>query len=98
MATAERVLTSVFWKKFQYRIVILSAFIVPCSGYVFLGRSGKGLMMLCWLFTFGYITYQLTGDHIHFTGRIAGALAIWTLSVVDTANIMKRRIEKSPKG
>ncbi len=52
---------------------------------------GESLVWNFWFFAFGYITFQLTSDQIHFTGRISGALAIWVLSLVETASIAKKR-------
>ncbi|MBI9092888.1 MAG: hypothetical protein JEZ12_27040 [Desulfobacterium sp.] len=78
-------------KKIAYWAIFLSALLVPCSGYVLLGRQARGFFMICWFFTFGYITFQLTGEQIHFTGRISGALAIWVLSLVETVSMAKKR-------
>ncbi len=78
-------------KQAAYWAILVSSFVVPCSGYVFLGRPVRGLMMMAWLFAFGYITFQLTCDQIHFTGRISGGLAIWVLSLVEINAMAKKK-------
>ena len=45
-------------KQIRWLILILTI-IIPCSGYVLLDRSARGLMMLMWMFVLGYLTMSL---------------------------------------
>ena len=79
--------------------ILVSAFIIPSSGYVFLGKPVRGLLMLCWAFALGYITYQLTTPDISWPGRLSGGLAVWTLSILETwklaCMVKQRRVASS---
>jgi len=75
----------------KFKLVILMSLIIPSSGYVLLGKSKRGIMMFLWMFFFGYITYRLAPEGASSIGRIAGALAIWTLSVVEIHSIAKKK-------
>lgn len=83
-----------FWQSGQFRIkfIIVVAFIIPCSGYVFLGRPVRGLLMLCWAFTLGYITYQLTTPETAWLGRLSGGLGVWVLSILETKKLTLRHM------
>ena len=64
--------------------VVLLSMVIPGSGYVLLGKSVRGIMMLMWMFMFGYVTYKLTSVDISLIGRLSGGLGVWTISVVET--------------
>ncbi|MBI9010984.1 MAG: hypothetical protein JEZ08_02040 [Clostridiales bacterium] len=70
--------------------VVLLSMVMPGSGYVLLGKSVRGLMMLMWMFMFGYITYKLTTVDISLIGRLSGGLGVWTISVVETHKLAQK--------
>lgn len=70
--------------------VVLLSMVMPASGYVLLGKSVRGLMMLMWMFMFGYITYKLTTVDISLIGRLSGGLGVWTISVVETHKLAQK--------
>lgn len=79
-------------RKVKSYFAIFTSLIVPCSGYVILGKQIRGLMMLMWMFVFGFITYYLAGENISVIGRYSGGLAIWVLSVLDVYKIAHRNV------
>ncbi len=74
-------------------MLVLSSIIVPGSGYVFMGKSGRGLLMLMWMFLFAFITYHLTDSSIPFFVRLSGGFIVWILSVIETWKSAKRKKE-----
>lgn len=73
-------------------IILILTIIVPCSGYVLLGRSARGLMMLMWMFVLGYLTSHLT---IYFSDSTAiikyfGVVAVWIASIVEINHETKK--------
>jgi len=62
---------------------LLITIVIPGSGYVFLGRPMRGLVMLFWMIIFGYLTFMISSPEISFIGRISGGLAVWMLSVIE---------------
>jgi hypothetical protein len=79
----------------KFGMLILSAVIVPGSGYVFMGKSGRGLLMLMWMFLFAFITYHLTDSSIPFLVRLSGGFIVWILSVIETWKSGRRLYEKN---
>ncbi len=80
-----------FGKRMPICLSVLAALIVPGSGHVLLGKSIRGLMMLFWMFVFGYITFQLTTVDISLVGRLSGGFAIWVLSVLEVYQLARKR-------
>jgi len=76
--------------KLKIMAVVLLSMVMPCSGYVLLGKSVRGLMMLMWMFMFGYITYKLTSVNISLIGRLSGGLGVWTISVVEAYKMAQK--------
>ena len=74
--------------------IFISSIFVPGSGLVLLGRPGRGLMYIVWIFFFGYLTYNFTSPHISMIGRFSGAIAVWTLSLVEVYRILRIRGRK----
>lgn len=72
-------------------IPILAAIIVPGSGYVLLKRPMRGLVMVFWMFIFGYITFQLSTVNISAVGRYSGGIAVWAISVLEVYRITRKR-------
>jgi hypothetical protein len=73
------------------KLVLLASFLVPGSGHVLLGRPNRGLVMLFWMVIFGFVTFRLAPPQTGFIGRIGGGIAVWALSVVDVARILKAK-------
>lgn len=68
---------------------LISTILIPGSGYVFLGRPMRGLMMLFWMIIFGYLTFHFSSPGISFIGRISGGIAVWILSVAEVYRISR---------
>lgn len=79
--------------KLKFWMLMLLAMMIPSSGYVFLGKSMRGLMMLMWMFVFAFITWHLTDESISFVGRMSGGFAVWTLSIMEVYRFGKRRLK-----
>ena len=75
-------------------LIIISAFLIPGSGHVLLGRPMRGLVFLFWMVIAGFITYHLTGENISFIGRISGGIAIWVISILEAAKLPRPRLKK----
>jgi len=43
---------------------------------------------------FGLLTYKATTPHISIIGRLSGAIAVWTLSLVEVYRILRIRGRK----
>ena len=70
---------------------VAAALIIPGAGHVLLGKSTRGLLMLCWMVIFGYLTFHLSSPHVSFLGRISGGVAIWVLSVLEVYRLSHPR-------
>ncbi|OLN27273.1 hypothetical protein [Desulfosporosinus metallidurans] len=70
---------------------VVAAVIVPGSGYVLLSRPMRGLVMLFWMFIFGYITLQLSSSHVSLIGRFSGGIAVWAISVLEVYRITHKK-------
>lgn len=79
--------------KLKFWILMVLTMLVPGSGYVFLGKTVRGLMMLMWMFIFAFITYHLTDNSISFVGRMSGGFAVWTLSILEVYRFGKNRLK-----
>ncbi|WP_459930137.1 hypothetical protein [Desulfosporosinus burensis] len=73
-----------------YQIPIIAAMIIPGSGYLFLSRPMRGLVMLFWMCIFGYITFKLTSPDISVIGRYSGGIAVWVISVLEVYHIIRK--------
>lgn len=78
--------------QFQRFIIVISAMIVPGSGYVILGKPMRGFLIICWMFVFGYITFNLTTEQISLVGRFSGAFAVWILSILEIHRLVNKKI------
>lgn len=76
-------------RKVPFWFPIFAALVIPGSGYVLLGRPMRALQMLFFMGFFGFLTYRLSGMDISLIGRLAGAFAIWALSVVEVHRLAK---------
>ena len=78
--------------KVKLWMLVVSAVIVPGSGYVITGRSVRGLLVLMWMFIFAFITYHLTDSSIPNLVRFSGGFIVWILSVIETWKTGKKRM------
>lgn len=94
MAQTERLLTLMLQidSRMKFWMLLLAAVIVPGSGYVIMGKSVRGLLMLMWMFIFAFITYHLTDNSIPLLVRFSGGFVVWILSVIEAWKIGKRRL------
>ena len=70
---------------------VVATVIVPGSGYVLLSRPMRGLLMLCWMFIFGYITLRLSSNSVSLIGRFSGGIAVWAISVLEIYRITHKK-------
>jgi len=63
--------------------VLLVAAVLPGVGQVLNNTPARGMMMVFFLLSFGWITWHLTTPEHSFAGRYAGALFIYAVSVMD---------------
>lgn len=70
--------------------MIVSAMIIPGSGHVVLGKPVRGLLLVFWMFVFGYITFHLTIPEISLVGRWSGGIAVWFLSMLEVRKLAKK--------
>lgn len=80
-------------KKNKIGLTLISSILVPGSGYVILGRPIRGLIMIMWMFGFGYITFHLTSAEISYIGRLSGGFAVWVVSITEVYSLAKKRWE-----
>ena len=73
------------------QIPVLAAMIIPGSGYLFLSRPMRGLVMLFWMCIFAYITFRLTTTEISLIGRYSGGIAVWVISVLEVYHITRKK-------
>lgn len=78
-------------KEINIWLIVVASIIVPGSGHVLLGKPVRGLLLLFWMFVFGYITFQLTTIEISFIGRLSGGFAVWTISVLEVYRLVRKR-------
>lgn len=76
-------------------VIILSAIIIPGSGYVLTGRPYRALIFLFFMCFLGFITFHLSGPHISPIGRFSGGLAVWALSVIELMGNRGSRVASS---
>lgn len=80
-----------FNKKLHPWVIMIFSLLVPGSGHVLLGRPVRGLLLVLWMFFFGYITFHLTTKDISIIGRLSGGFAIWVVSIFEIYKSTMRR-------
>ena len=73
------------------RLVLVSAILLPGSGQVWNGQPIRGLTFLFFTLLFGALTLATAPPEASFTGRIAGGLFIWALSIPDAYRTARLR-------
>ncbi|AET67264.1 hypothetical protein Desor_1619 [Desulfosporosinus orientis DSM 765] len=73
---------------------IMAALLIPGSGYLFLARPMRGLIMVFWMCIFAYITFQLTTPEISVIGRYSGGIAVWIISVLEVDHMVRKRNQR----
>jgi TM2 domain-containing membrane protein YozV len=68
---------------------LLAALLIPGSGHILLGQPRRGLRMLAWMLLFGFLTCQLSNARTSFVGHFSGGFAVWVLSILDVARILR---------
>ncbi|MBK5241397.1 hypothetical protein [Clostridium sp.] len=82
-------------KQLPSYIIVISSIIIPGSGHVLSGKPLRGFLMICWMFVFGYITFQLTTEVTSFIGRFSGAFAVWVLSVLEVDKLARKKYNRN---
>ena len=72
-------------------LVMLIAIVAPGSGHWAAGAMQRGVMFVWFMLILGWISWRLTGPDISIVGRLAGALLIYAISVVDAYRIARFR-------
>jgi hypothetical protein len=72
-------------------LVLLVAILLPGFGYVLNGKPRRGLIMQLFMFTLGFVTWQLAPPEASFIGKISGGLFIYALSLPDVFRVAKIR-------
>ena len=78
-------------KRAKMSLAVISAIIIPGSGHVLLGKPKRGLFMLMWMYTLGYIVFQLTSPDIPLVVRLSGGFVVWVISILEVYRITKQR-------
>jgi hypothetical protein len=63
--------------------VLLIAILLPGVGQVINNTPARGMMMVFFMLSLGWITWHLTTPEHSFAGRYAGALFIYAIAVMD---------------
>ncbi|MBZ0155206.1 MAG: hypothetical protein K8I29_03205 [Alphaproteobacteria bacterium] len=74
-------------------IVLLVAILLPGVGHVLNGQTKRGLTMLFFMISLGWVTYHLTTEHHSFLGRHAGGLFVYAMSLLDAYKWARYRRE-----
>jgi hypothetical protein len=74
-------------------LVLLIAIFLPGMGQVINNTPIKGLVMICFMFILGLITFNLAQPHISMVGKLAGGIFIYALSIMDAYYWAKYRWE-----
>lgn len=75
-------------------LIFLCALVVPGSGFVLLGKPARGLMYVVWIVFFALLTFKAAAPGVSLPGKLAGGLAVWALSLVELARLLKHRRQK----
>jgi hypothetical protein len=73
--------------------VLLISIFLPGMGQVINNTPLKGLVMVCFMFILGLITFNLAQAHISMVGKLAGGIFIYALSILDAYYWAKYRSE-----
>jgi hypothetical protein len=72
-------------------LVMLIAIVAPGSGHWAAGAMQRGVMFVWFMLILGWISWRLTGPDVSIVGRLAGALLIYAISVMDAYKIARLR-------
>lgn len=78
--------------------VLLIAILLPGVGQVVNNTPARGMMMVFFILSLGWITWHLTTPEHSFAGRYAGALFIYAISVMDAYRWARYRWEFFHRG
>lgn len=78
--------------------VLLVAVLLPGVGQVLNNTPARGMMMVFFVLSFGWITWNLTTPEHSLAGRYAGALFIYALSAMDAYRWARYRWEFFQRG
>lgn len=78
--------------------VLLVAVLLPGVGQVLNNTPARGMMMVFFTLSLGWITWHLTTPDHSFAGRYAGALFIYAVSVMDAYRWARYRWEFFHRG
>ena len=72
-------------------LVMLIAIVAPGSGHWAAGAMQRGVMFVWFMLILGWISWRLTGPDISIVGRLAGALLIYAISIMDAYKLARLR-------
>ena len=73
--------------------VLLIAILLPGMGQVLNNAPKRGFYMACFMIILGLITFNLAQPHISMTGKLAGGIFIYAISVLDAYHWAKYRMD-----
>ncbi|MFO0754547.1 MAG: hypothetical protein U0411_14635 [Thermodesulfovibrionales bacterium] len=74
-------------------VVLLVALVLPGVGHLLNGQTKRGLTMLFFMISLGWVTYHLTTEQHSFLGRHAGGLFVYAISLLDAYKWARYRWE-----
>lgn len=73
-------------------LVLVIAIVVPGFGQAINNAPLRGVLMVCFMFILGMVTYQMAAPNISLMGHLAGGLFIYAFSVMDAYYWAKYRM------
>jgi hypothetical protein len=84
---------STLLKPLDAKLVLLVAIFLPGMGQVLNNAPKRGFFMACFMIILGLITFNLAQPNISMTGKLAGGIFIYAISVLDAYYWAKYRME-----
>ena len=74
-------------------IVLLVSILLPGVGHVLINQAKRGMTMLFFMISLGWVTYHLTTPQHSFLGRHAAGLFVYAMSIPDAYRQARYRRE-----
>jgi len=73
-------------------LVLAIAIVLPGFGQGINNSPLRGLLMVCFMFILGMVTYQMAAPNVSLIGHLAGSIFIYAFSVMDAYYWAKYRM------
>lgn len=73
------------------RIVLAVALLLPGVGQVLNRQPVRGLVFVCFAILLGGFTLKTAAPDVSFIGKMAGALFVWAMAVLDAYKVARIR-------